>query len=118
MIMHLSRLEFTGHGEITTAKNTDAGQVNTKIKFGEYFASGIRNPGVRQCLDFFTADFLSSIAYESAEQKPRHCPTTGFLIPLCICEPQRFSDSVRLLGKQTMNLVGRYESCGADSLIK
>ena len=26
MTMHLSRMEFVGHGEITTAKNTDAGQ--------------------------------------------------------------------------------------------
>ena len=28
---------------------------------------GIRNPGVRQCLSFGTADFWSSLAYESAE---------------------------------------------------
>ena len=43
---------------------------------------GIRNPGVRQCLGFSTSEFWSSSAYESAEQKPKHCLTTGFLIPL------------------------------------
>ena len=43
---------------------------------------GIRNPGVRQCLCFCTVDFWSSLAYESAEQKPKHCLTPGFLIPL------------------------------------
>ena len=31
---------------------------------------------------FCTADFWSSFAYESAEQKPKHCLTPGFLIPL------------------------------------
>ena len=30
---------------------------------------------------FCTADFWSSFAYESAEQKPKHCLTPGFLIP-------------------------------------
>ena len=42
----------------------------------------IKNPGVRQCLGFCIADFWSSLAYESAEQKPNHCLTPGFLIPL------------------------------------
>ena len=28
-----------------------------------------------------TADLLSSLAYESAEQRPKHCLTPGFLIP-------------------------------------
>ena len=28
-----------------------------------------------QCLGLSTADFLSSLAYESAEQKPKHCQT-------------------------------------------
>ena len=28
---------------------------------------------VRQCLGFSTADVLSLLAYESAEQKPKHC---------------------------------------------
>ena len=45
---------------------------------------GIRNPGVRQCLGFCPADFWSSLAYESDEQKPKHCLTPGFLIPLVI----------------------------------
>ena len=43
---------------------------------------GIRNPGVRQCLGFCIADFWSSLAYKSAEQKPKHRLTPGFLI-LC-----------------------------------
>ena len=33
-----------------------------------------RKSQVRQCLGFYTADFWSSLAYESAEQKPKHCP--------------------------------------------
>ena len=33
---------------------------------------------------FCTADFLSLLAYESAEQKPKHCLTSGFLIPLIL----------------------------------
>jgi len=37
---------------------------------------GIRNPGVRQCLGFCTADFLSSLAYESAEQKTQTLPNS------------------------------------------
>ena len=48
---------------------------------------GIRNPGVRQCLGFCAADLWSSFAYESAEQKPKHCLTPGFLIPLLINNP-------------------------------
>ena len=43
---------------------------------------GIRNPGVRQCLVFCTADFWFSLAYESAEQKTKHYLAPGFLIPL------------------------------------
>ena len=34
-----------------------------------------RKSQVRQCLDFCTADFWSSLTYESAEQKPKHCIT-------------------------------------------
>ena len=34
-----------------------------------------RKSQVRHCLGFCTADFLSSLAYESAEQKPKHCLT-------------------------------------------
>ena len=30
---------------------------------------------VRQCLDFCTADFLLSLAYESADKKAKHCLT-------------------------------------------
>ena len=30
---------------------------------------------VRQCLGLCTADFWSLLAYESAEQKPKHCLT-------------------------------------------
>ena len=42
---------------------------------------------VRKCLGFFTADYLSSLVYESAEQKPKHCPTWDFLSALtCIFE--------------------------------
>ena len=45
----------------------------------EYKSSSItRNPGVRQCWVFCTADFLSLLAYESAEQKPKHCLTWDF----------------------------------------
>ena len=51
---------------------------------------GIRNPGVTQCLGFYTADFWSSSAYESAEQKTKHCLTPGLLIPLLtIASPAR-----------------------------
>ena len=47
---------------------------------------GIRNPGFRQCLGFCTVDFWSSLAYESAEQKPKHSLTPGFLIPLLVID--------------------------------
>ena len=50
---------------------------------------GIRYPGsVKQCLGFCTADFLSLSAFESAEQKTKHCLTLGFLIPLHIKEEE------------------------------
>ena len=32
-----------------------------------------RKSQVGQCLDFCTADFWSLLAFESAEQKPKHC---------------------------------------------
>ena len=57
---------------------------HTKVNSHFYRTRGIRNPGVRQCLGFCTADFLFSLAYESADQKPKHCLTPGFLIPLYI----------------------------------
>ena len=50
------------------------------VFIGKDIGRGIRNPGVKQCLGFCTADFWSSLAYESAEQKPKHCLTPGFLI--------------------------------------
>ena len=34
-----------------------------------------RKSQVRQCLSFCTADFWPALAYESAEQKPKHCLT-------------------------------------------
>ena len=41
---------------------------------------------------FCTADFWSSLAYESAEQKPKHCLTPGYLIPLKIIDlPSSFA---------------------------
>ena len=51
---------------------------------------GIRNPGVGQCLGFCTADLWSSLAYESAKQKPKHCINPGFLIPLVSINIQQF----------------------------
>ena len=39
---------------------------------------------VRHCLGFSTADFGSSLAYESAEEKPKHCLTRDFLSALTI----------------------------------
>ena len=38
----------------------------------------VRKSQVRQCLGFCTADFGSSLVYESAEQKPKHCLTSDF----------------------------------------
>ena len=46
-----------------------------------------RKSQVRQSLGFCAADFWSSLAYESAEQKPKHCLTPGFLIPLSDVKP-------------------------------
>ena len=52
------------------------------LQFYSITTRNIRNPGVWQCLGFCTADFWSLLANESAEQKPKHCLTPGFLIPL------------------------------------
>ena len=41
-----------------------------------------RKSQVRQCLGLCTADFWSSFAYESAEEKPKHCLTWDFLSAL------------------------------------
>ena len=43
---------------------------------------GGRKSQVRQCLGFWTADFWYSVAYESAEQKPKHCLTWDYLSAL------------------------------------
>ena len=37
--------------------------------------SAHRKSQVRQCLGFSTADFLSSLAFKSADEKPKHCLT-------------------------------------------
>ena len=46
-----------------------------------------------QCLGFCTADVWPSLAYESAEQKPKHCLTPGFLIPLLVTRDHSLLDS-------------------------
>ena len=43
---------------------------------------GIRNPGVRQCFGFCSADSYAIGDKKSVVQKPKHCLTPGFLIPL------------------------------------
>ena len=45
---------------------------------------GDRKSQVRQCLDFCTADSWSSLAYESAEQKPKHCLSCDLISALII----------------------------------
>jgi len=45
-------------------------------------ARGSEKSQVRQCLDFCTAYFQSSLACESAGQKPKHCLTWDFSQPL------------------------------------
>ena len=46
-------------------------------------ARGSEKSQVRQCLDFCTAYFQSSLACESAGQKPKHCLTWIY----CFCTP-------------------------------
>ena len=70
-------LTYRGRGNFAIKKDKKSDPENKRVRI-----SVIRNPGVRQFLGFCTADFLSSLAYESAEQKPKHCLTPGFLIPL------------------------------------
>ena len=78
-------LRGVGVRRLLPVQGRAAHQVQTLEQTRTSFISrGIRNPGVRQCLGFCTADFWSSLAYESAEQKPKHCLTQGFLIPLFI----------------------------------
>ena len=55
-------------------------------------ARGIRNPGVRQCLGFCSADSKANEYQKSAVQKPKHCLTPGFLIPLVIYPNLQQSD--------------------------
>ena len=80
-----------------------------KIMHYQLMNKADRTSQVRQCLGFCTADFLSLLAYESAEQKPKHCLTWDFLsalliigvvflyliITVCI-PPSRHYDSVRM----------------------
>ena len=42
----------------------------------------VRKSQVNQCFGFCAADFLSLLAYESAEKKPKHCLTWDFLSAL------------------------------------
>ena len=63
--------------------------MKTLVIIAAVMARGISNPEVRQCFGFGTADFSSSLAYESAEQKPKHCLTPRILdtpahIRLCL----------------------------------
>jgi len=53
-----------------------------RFRGGVVMTRGIRKSQVRQCYGFCTADFWSSLAYESAEQNSKNCLTPGFLIPL------------------------------------
>jgi len=49
-----------------------------------FIIRGSEKSQVRQCLDFCTADFLSSLGCESAVQKPKHCLILYFSLPLFI----------------------------------
>ena len=44
---------------------------------------------VRQCLSLSTADFWSSLAYDTAEEKPKHCLTSDFLSALAMMKGRR-----------------------------
>ena len=44
---------------------------------------GSLNSQVRKCLGFCIADFLSLLAYESADQNPKYCLTWDFLSASC-----------------------------------
>ena len=46
---------------------------------------GIRNPGVRRCLGFCSADSKANQDQKSAVQKPKHCPT---------CDPSNYLQKV------------------------
>ena len=67
--------------QLSSATNSSSDLIHNGI-----ICRGIRSPGVRQCWGFCTSDFWSSLAFESTEQKPKHCLTPGFLIPLVICK--------------------------------
>ena len=53
-----------------------------------------RKSQVRKCLGFCTADFGSSLAYESAKQKPKHCLISRFLMPLPMNQLEAVVESV------------------------
>ena len=59
----------------------------SRLTFDHSFAFIVRaceKSRVRQCCYFCTADFQSSFACESAVQKPKHCLTWDFSLPLFI----------------------------------
>ena len=45
---------------------------------------GSEKSQIRQCLGFCTAEFWPLLVYESAVQKPKHCLTWDFSLPLVI----------------------------------
>ena len=49
---------------------------------GHFMSKADGKSQVRQCMGFCTADFWSPLAYESAEEKPKHCLTWYFLSAL------------------------------------
>ena len=56
----------------------DDDRVSVPLLRRTFFSEIIRADGksqVRQCLGFCSADFWSSLAYKSAQQKPKHCLT-------------------------------------------
>ena len=53
-----------------------------RVSVGGVMSRADRKSQVRQCLDFCTPDFWSLFAYESAEEKPKHCLTWDFLSAL------------------------------------
>ena len=55
-----------------------------------------RKSQVRQCLDLCTAVFCSLLAYESAEQKPKHFLTWDFLSALPITSKFALKDEVEM----------------------
>ena len=56
------------------------------IKLFRIITRADRKSQFRQCLGFGTANFFCLLAYESAEQKPKHCLTWDFLSALIIAK--------------------------------